>query len=367
MSTLLRLCLDANEGRGVLPCPACGRPLLLAVNRMGRLLIAWDYFWPLRPGAQAMLICSELECAYTEPVEITRIPADAMVFNPFRAASLWSSQEHTRGRTLRELAAEIERLQLLRRNRPNPKLPSLIHFWRNRYRFLQDFLASTLSQGYDSGEEICCETSTGTERGRVMALMEEGVLLERRNTGELVYLPAGDLHSAWMSGGYRTPLRLDFAVPDSRPSGLHAVQTVRRYVVIGGHALSYGGVTRFGICPVYTNDPKAAKELGLMPNGDQSFMGEFPAVLIERTYLLLRYCYVQGYRLYLEAETNDADWLRLETRDLAAARALHMTRDGLWLFGRRRALRWWRDFRRDEIERVEERQITIRRPRWRRR
>jgi len=364
---LLRLYLDQNEGVASVRCPVCSRLLLPAAKRMGRMVVAYGGGFVARPGARVLLVCPSYECDYQEPVEIARTPQDAVVFSTVRAASRWQQHERMYQRTIGEIRQEIERLIGLYEQTANPKVPSAVKQWREKLGFSVHMARDYLERSYREDCEIYCRTKETEMRGKVKALLQDGVLFERVNNGGTVLIQTDDVHNVAMSGVAFRPLRFDFSDRSNRVQpGIRTQSLCRYFVVYGGQSLCYGGITKHGICSAHTEDPAVAHALGLPLDENSAYHSEFPAALADRWYILLRYCWVKGHRLYVTSFTTDPDVLELETRNLAAAQELHMRRAWTWC-GQREALRWQRLFHRSEIEDEEEREVPIRMPRARRR
>lgn len=358
---MLRLYLDAAEGAAAIGCPACGRPLLLGAERMGRLLVGYRGGFSVRPGRRALLVCPGYECKHQEEVEIAGAPADAVPFSALHAAGRFMLEERFHELTLDEMKQELDRLVTLFRQAGSPKLVSAIRYWKERYQFAYWHVLDYLEQSHREGREVVCDGKARSERGTVVALLHDGVLLERSGSGDTILLRAGDLHSVAFCMQRGPEQRFDFGNRSAVAPGNRPIHTPDRFVVITGQELALDAVTRHGKCRVHTRDREAAGALGLrMAHGDM-YAGEFPTLFVDRCFLRVRYCQVQGRRLHLQSETRDPDVLQLGTRDLETARALDMHRSLTWI-GQRNALRWWRFFHRSEIEKVEEVRVPLRLP-----
>jgi len=363
---MLRIYLDFNEGVSTIPCPTCGRPLLLAAERMGRWTVAYEFGFRVRPGRQVMLVCSGYECEYVEPIEIADKPDDAVILSASRAAACFQNEEEAWRLTLTELWEKINTVTAICRRTGNPKLPAAVRYWRERYSWIYSHVVTYLKRSLDEGSEVVCYgREQYHEQGRVRSLVDDGVMLERSSSGELVHVRLGDLHFAATCMGSR-PRRFDFDGRDALVPGNSVQWTPRLHVVVGGYPLAFDDITSRGLCRVHTRDPEAARALGIFNPRLSSYPGEFPSVLVERTYLRLRYHWVQGHRLYLLSQTRDPCVLQLATHKLETARALSMRRQWDPIL-RRKALRWFEFFRTDEIEKSEEIQVPMRLPRRKRR
>lgn len=357
---MLRLFLDSNNGACMLLCPTCRRPLLLGAERMGRLLVGYRGPFRIRPGRRALLVCPTYTCDYQEEVEIARSSADAVIYSPSGAASRFQVDVRDWERTVDELKQEIDRLAEQYERGGHPKLLSAIRFWVEKYRFAYWHVADYLKESYREGREVVCTGKDRSERGKVVALLDDGVLLERAFTGETIFLRAGELQMVAFIMDWTRNFRFDFGERSGVHTGNHPMHSPTRFAVVSGHTLAVESINRRGICHVKSPDPKVAEVLGLIPSRG-TYVGELPIALLDRLFRRVRYCHVQGHRLYFMSITKDPEILQLGTHDLDTARELKMFRQMTYV-GQRHALRWWRYFRRDEISAEEEIQVPIRPP-----
>jgi hypothetical protein len=359
---VLRLYLDAHDGASLIPCPQCGRPLLLGAQRMGRWLVGYRRGFRVRPGQQAMLVCPAYDCTYSEDVLIASVPHDAVIYSAVKAAWNFSLEERSHQRTLDEVHQMIHRLRKQYTQGGHPKLPSAVRFWREHLGFMRWNIKEYLQRSFKEGCQVHCEGKGWAEQGNVKVLMEHGVMLERSDTGETVFIRAGDLRGVAYKGGVweHQPSRFDFGRKRPHRPATHPVFTPTHYVIIDGCPLILDGVTTHGLCRVRSDDPRVMEALQLWnPRDEFAYAyGEFPLALAERYYRVIRYCQVRGYRMHLRSFTKNRDFVQLETRDLEAARALLMDRS-IQFDGERNALRWWGYFHRDEITGHEEVQVPL--------
>jgi len=358
---LLRLYLDQNEGVASIRCPHCTLPLLPAAERMGHMVVAYGGGFVARAGAQVLLVCPSYECDYQEPVEIARKPQDAVVFSTCQAASRWQMRERVYERSIGEIRQEIERLIRLHDETGNPKLPAAIKVWSEQLGFSQYLARDYTERSYRDDCEIWCQTTTENMRGKVKALMHDGVLFERASDGKTVLIQLADIYHVTLAGLCTwSKQRFDFRDDPDNPKPGNVPQFMqRRFIVYGGQTLCFDGVTKHGICRAHTKDPAVARTLGLPLDENSAYHGEFPVVLVERYYHLVRYCWVKGHRLHMTSLTRDPDVFQLATRSMEAARELRMRRNWTWC-GQREALRWHRFFDRQEIENEVDVEITLR-------
>lgn len=356
---MLRLFLDYNDGAAIIPCPQCSAPLILGAERRGRWVVGYRGGFGVKPGKTALLICPGFHCGHREPVEIADSTTDAVAYSPSHASGMFQMELRLYEKTLDDLRAEMMRLHERYCESGEPKLPWALRMLKERYQFeywnIKDYLERSLSEG----REVVCEGRGRTERGRVQAVLHDGVLFERTETREVVFLRSGELRSVSFRMELR-PQRFDFGEKSHR-TGHHPIHTPFRFVVVTGFHLGLDTVTRYGLCRVRTHDPVVARAMRMRQVQEGLYLGEFPSALVERTYRSVRYCHVRGRRLHLLSFTRDPDVFQLETRDFDAARELRMHRAWHWL-GQRQALRWWGYFHREEIEEQEELRVPMRLP-----
>lgn len=358
---MLRLYLDAHDGASLIRCPQCGSPMLLGVRRMGLWLVGYRRGFRVRPGHPAMLVCPAYECPYTEDVVIASTPDDAVIYSAVNAGWKFDLAEQSHQRTLDEMHQIVHRLRRLYSQGGHPKLPSAVRFWRERLGFMHWHIKEYLQRSFKEGCHVYCEGKDWHERGNVKVLMEHGVVLERSDTGETVFIRAGDLRGVAYTGLWEhRRSHVDFSGERPQHLASHPVFTPLHYVVIDGYPLVLDGVTAYGLCRVRSDDARVMEALQLWnPRDEFAYAyGEFPLALAERCYRVIRYCHVRGYRLHLRSFTKNRDVVQLETRDLETARALLMDRSLLFV-GERNALRWDGFFHRDEITAQEEIQVPL--------
>lgn len=361
---LLRLYLDYNDGAGHIPCPVCGRPLVLAAERAGRWTVGYGGGFHIRPDHTVMLVCPSFDCDYRETVEITKAADDAVVYSPAHAAGVWRSEMGAWEKPLDEIGEEIVRLTKLHKQTRNLKLPSAIRFWREEYSFVCWLVKEYLEKSLAEGTEIVCEGRGRRERGYVRGILHDGVLFERSKTGETILLRAGDLRMVAICGQWSNkPDPLDFRDPDEVLPDCHPIYTPTEFVQVAGHTLALNHVTRHNICRVQSEDPAVARFFGLRPTFKDRFSGEVPLGLVEQCFRLDRHCWVQGYRLHLRAVTTDEAIWQLETQDMDTARALRMHHSYLLSLTEKESPSWVRYFHQQEIQRVEETRTPMEPPR----
>lgn len=372
VSAVLRLYLDAHHGLSGIPCPACGQALLPAVQRMGTLLVAYDGQFRARPGSRAMLVCPSYHCDHQEPILIARTSADAVPYSAIRASERWKHQADFWAQSPKGLRDEIRRLEALFRETGRPKLRSAIRCFEWHYQSVLAELTEQVEAACEDEMEVIWTTDDAEEKGRVLALMHDGVLFERSGSGQTLVLPLSDLldityidDEAFFTAE-PVKVRFDFGGRPGMPADVHQVYGPRRFVVVDGHALILDFITRYQVVRVKTTDEAAAKALGLWKTHGESFVGEFPVGLVERSFRLVQHCHVQGHRLHFESDTNHPDIVCLSTRRLEVAQALHLSRRRR-SFASQKGLHWSGFFYRHEITRWEELQATTGRPRYRRR
>lgn len=361
----MRLFLGEKDGAGMIACPECGLPLLLAAERRGRWVVGYDHLH-LRVGRPAMLVCPDLDCHHREDVQIAGTPDDAVVYNSRTAGHLWSMSEHQPFETLGEIRERLIRIAELYRRTGNPKAPSAYRYWREQYRHTYAGIVPELREALKSNTEVILQGKGSSERGRVMELFPDSVLLDRTENNETVLVPLGNLkyvtdyHPAFFVS--RKP-RFDFHDgADDRPHN-HCVHTDTRFAMVSGRRVILSHVSRFGNCQIETSDPEVAQALGLRLRVGHHYRAVVPAGLIDRCFKSVRWCYVHGYRLELHSATTDLEVFQLRTRSMEVARALKMHRE--WsqfvMVGsrERQQLRWWGYFHLSETERTEEKQIPL--------
>lgn len=338
-------------------CPVCRRPLLLAADYRGRWVVSYRTL-ALRSGRAAMLVCPDMGCDYVEPVRIAAAPDDAVVYSSAQAAFLWSRHEDAYEQTLGQLHERLTDLAAIYEKTGNPKVPSAVRYWRDRYRMTYANVTQPLKRAYKERAEVCLEGTGGRQYGRVTALLKHGVHLEQSDGSGRVTVQLADLShvfSVWRLFDKRQ--RFDFSDPAERRPDTRPVSRPTTCVIIDGCRLGLQSVTRRGICRVETADPETARDLGLVQIFPPWYYGELPAGLVERCFRTIRFAYVKGYRMRVRSATNDPEVVQLETREMEAARALKMAQNWLIWNGERHQLKWCKLFHRDEIEYWEEKQL----------
>jgi len=365
---VVKLYLDVNEGASLVPCPRCHSPLLLGFERRGRLFVGYGRGVYLQPGLPALLVCCNYECDHQEPVQIAATPADAVVFSAMHAAGLYKLHVRSWDTTLDELGEQIRDLQDLHRRTGREKLLCAIKALKEEFDYVRHSIRSTLAEASQNGRPVSLMGGAALNlAGRVITTTMRGALLEC-DDGETRLVDAGELCSvAWAYEPPEEPSRFDFGYGSRLPRGAWAIHTPRHCVEIAGHTFNLDNTTNYGICAVHTNDPEVAAELNLWCIYRDRYVGEFPAALVERHFLRLQYCWVQGHRLRLEAYSRVPDLVLLETHDMATAQALQMHRETMYCIGARQRLSWWRHFTWREIDRVEEIRVPLPLPRARHR
>jgi hypothetical protein len=359
---MLRLYLDANDGASLILCPVCRHPLLLGIQKMKRWVVTYRGWISIRPDTNAMLVCPAYECSHTEAVIIARTPEDAVIYSPLSAADMFAWARRVHHLTLYEFMREMSHVKQLYREKGIPKLPSALRFLRSHFEGKYFDLKEALERSCKEDSEVVCEGKDYYERGRVKAMLHDGVLLERSEGGATILVRAGNLdHATAVGPSFDFELEFDFG-KDERPGYTsYPIHTPQRFVVIDGHVLHLEKISCHSFCRVSTHNPETGQALDLWSPDGKNFIGEFPRALIERCYKLIRYGSVEGHRMHVSSFTRDPDVLQLETRDIDVARKFKMCRTFIF-FGQRRALRWVRCFHRQEISTLEEIRVPIRLP-----
>ncbi|MFZ5826051.1 MAG: hypothetical protein ACOY94_17285 [Bacillota bacterium] len=347
----MQLFLTNRDGFGQIPCPRCSRPLLLALSRKGRWLVSYRTGFRVRAGKEAMLVCPDLACDHVERVRIAARSGDAVAFNPW-SASLHFGEPHQYAnarRTLSEVWEQVVQLKQEYDQTGNPKIPSLFRFWREEYRLKYWGLRYTLQQAHERKSEVVCVGKGWKMQGRVVSLVDRGLLIEPGEGGEPVYIALGTLTGTghvW-SGPWpfkRPALRFDFGGGGSATLGAYSHNPPQRFAVVGGHSVELLSVSPGGVCQVATSDPHVARALHLWGDNGRRFTGEVPAVLVERVYRVVRYAHVGEHRLHLISQGFGR--VRVETKSLKTAEALQMNRCAETA---RRSLRWWKEYALSDI------------------
>ncbi|HYF80374.1 MAG TPA: hypothetical protein VD973_24965 [Symbiobacteriaceae bacterium] len=361
----MRLFLGEGDGAGMIACPACGLPLLLAAERRGRWVVGYNHLH-LRNGRAAMLVCPDLDCHHREDVQIAGTSDDAVVYNSHHAAHLWSETDKQPFETLGERRERLMRIAELHQRTGNPKAPSAYRYWREQYRQTYGWIVPELKYALKSQVEVILEGKETSERGRVMDLLADSVLLDRTENHETVLVPLGSLrlvahyHPAFFPS--RKP-RFDFHEGPSNRRENHPVSTPTRFAMVSGRRVILSEVSRFGKCLIETPSIEVAQALGLQLRVGDHYQAVVPAGLLDRCFKSVRWCHVRGHRLELHSATAKPGVLQLRTRSMETARALKMHRQ--WsqfhMVGRRerQQLRWWGYFHETEIERTEEKQVPL--------
>lgn len=306
-----------------------------------------------------MLICPDMECDHREDVEIVASPADAVIFSSSSAGWNWKIHEQWNRLTLSEILIRMNEIAELYRETGNPKLPSFYRFWRWEYRMTYWRIIHPLRKAVGKKDRMVLSGRNLNVQGRIKELLKHSVVVEQSNGAGTKMVSLGDLRNvahAWE--GPKRPLRFDFATGSEWSGDFHVIQPSTRFVIVTGQRLILNDVTMHGLCRVQTDDEAVAGGLGMTRFPD-SYKGEVPAALVERSFRAIRFGYVQGYRLLVRSVTTNPDIFVLATRNMEAARAFKMHRDEWIWCGEREQLRWWRYFHRDEIERMEEKQIPL--------
>ena len=308
-----------------------------------------------------MLVCPGLDCEYVEQVQIADRPDDAVIFSSSSAAWRWSLLESAHQLTLGEIEERLWHLRRLYAQTASPKLPSQYRYWRERGRFQYWNNWHDLNRHMKENDEADLEGKDFRFKGRVLEFLDDRtVLIARSDNGETVVVRIDDLHNVYGVWNWPRSLRFNFGDgSDALKEGNHVIHTSTRFAVVMGHRVGLDSVTRHGICRVRTSDPETARSLNLRLSFPNTFSGELPVALVERAFKAVTHCYVGGYRLNFLSITNDPEIVQVGTRNMEAAQALKMRRDGIHWIGQRQQLRWWRFINLSMIERFEEKQIPI--------
>lgn len=357
---MLHLSIDVNEGVSIIPCPRCGRPLLLGYAKMGRLLVLYDG-GVRRSRGPALLVCPELTCSHQEPVELVRDSLDAVAFNPFGAYWHFQAQQDSYHRSIAEMDRMMKQYAEQYSETHNPKLPSLIRFWRKRFEYTCSSVTHTVHEAQRKREAVHLVGPNLDETGYVKSIRSDGVVLRRTKTDEEIFCEAGELHSAWMTN---PKLALSLKEEDDGPGSRHwygDIQTINEghcFAVVDGHTFQIEHALYYGMVRLHTKDAALAKAYGFIESVNDLWVGEWPAALIQRAYRRIRLCYVHGFRLRIASATTDPDVFQVATSRLHIAEALGMKRPKL-IFCTRRGLSRdrFRFFHRREIDRIEELQV----------
>jgi hypothetical protein len=199
---MLRLFPDYNDGTSELRCPVCHRRLVLAAERMGRMVITYDHGFRIRPGRPALLVCPDYDCPYREPVEIAASAADAIPFEPIAGGRTFFLEQHLHDYTFGEVGAELQRLSALYKQTGNPKLPAAVHCWRQHYQYQYWNIRRYLTESFAEDKRVSLEFGKDAPGllGKVRGLLHDSFLFERTDNGQTVLLNTADLRSvafAW--------------------------------------------------------------------------------------------------------------------------------------------------------------------------
>lgn len=360
---MLHLSIDVNEGAGVIPCPRCGQALLLGYEKMGRLLVLYD--GPVsRSRGPALLVCPEVDCSHQEPVRLVKDTLDAVAFSPFCASHIFMARSEYHDRSIAEMDAQIKRYKRQYRETQNPKLPSLIRFWRQRFDNTLSTVTHYVHEAHRKRDKIHLVGPNLDEVGYIKAIQANGVFLQRSESEEEVFCEAGQLHSAWP---YFSALELDDdedevkSAPGSAKSygDIRMTQEPSCFAVIDGTTFELERNSFYGMVRLHTRNAALARTYGFVESAPGHWLGEWPAALVQRAYRRIRLCHVGGYRMHISSATNNPDVFQVETHRHDVAMALGMSQKGGYLWVTRRGVvrTYYRFYHTDEVDRLEELQI----------
>lgn len=358
---MLHLSIDVNEGAGIIPCPRCGRVLLLGYQKMGRLLVLYD--GPVRRSrGPALLVCPELDCPHEEPVRLVKDNLDAVAFNPFYASNVFMARCEYRERSIAEMYSLIKRYKREYQETKNPKLPSLIRFWRQRFEYTYSSVKHSVHEAHRKKGKIHLVGPNLDEIGYVKSIDSKGVLLQRSESEEEIFCEAGQLHSAWL---YFTAFDLaELEDPKSAPGSAHNYGNVRTvheaccFAVVDGNTFEIERRSFYGWVRLRTKDATLAQAYGFIEIDPGRYVGEWPAALVQRAYRRIRLCHVGGRRLRISAATNNPEVFQVETHHYNVAQALGIPWNDFICGSRRGTFRCFnRFYRTSEVDRIEELQV----------
>lgn len=359
---MLQLSIDVNEGAGVIPCPRCGQALLLGYDKMGKLIVLYD--GPVkRSRGPALLVCPEVDCSHQEPVQLVKDNLDAVAFNPFYASHIFMARQDYRNRSIAEMDELIKGYKRQYKQTENPKLPSLIRFWRQRFEYTCSSVTHSVHEAHRKKGKIHLVGPNLDETGYIKAIQENGVYLQRVQTNEEIFCEAGQLHSAWL---YTMVIARDEDEADGPVQGtaksygdLKTVHEPSCFAVIDGHTFEVERTSFYGWVRLTTRDAALAQAYGLVEVQSDQWVGEWPSALVQRAYRRIRLCHVGGYRMRISSATTNPEVFQVETTRLHIAEALRMPKSARrnWLTMRGVYRVNHRFFHRDEVDRIEELQV----------
>jgi hypothetical protein len=349
---MLQLSIDYNDGTGFIPCPTCGQPLVLAYEKLGRLLVGYDNHIVYRRGP-ALLVCPVVDCPHQERIRIVNDSLDAIAFNPAWAAWYYDARERERKRSISEMRQMVNQYRELFEQTGNRKLPSLVRYWQQRFDRTLSWLRSSVQQAHEKQEEIHLTGPDLDEQGYIKEIKKDGLLLKRTETNEEVYLRAGQLHSAAVV--MHDPGLFDEEVRDNRYAGIKTVSSPSYFVVIDGHTFAMEHSMFYGMVRLNTKDREVAHKYGFIEVRPGHFVGEITAAVVQRAYRRIRLCHVKGCRVAVKSDTTDPEVFQVHTKNQRVADALNMPDTKMLLLTRRGPQKWRnRFFHRSEVERMEE-------------
>lgn len=359
---MLHLSIDVNEGAGIIPCPRCGQALLLGFEKMGRLIVLYD--GPVkRSRGPALLVCPEVDCSHQEPVHLVKDNLDAIAFNPFCASHIFMARQEYRDRSLAEMGELIRQLKRQYKETQNPKLPSLVRFWRERFEYTRSSVSHSVHEAHRKKGKIHLIGPNLDETGYIKAIQENGVYLQRVQTNEEVFCEAGQLHSAWLCAMVLDLEELD-EEEETGPGCARNYGNPRIiyepscFAVVEGHTFELERTSFYGWVRLRTKDAALARSYGFVESTPGYWVGEWPSALVQRAYRRIRLCRVGGYRMRISSATSNPEVFQVETHHYNVAAALGMPKSGYLCSSRRGAVRsHYRFFHHSEVDRIEEIQV----------
>lgn len=317
-------------------CPRCGRELLVAYVAGGEMeVLTW--YCLLGDEAQIAeswhLVCGNFDCPHEEEVAFVRKPAGAVLFDMDEASALFSAETgygEMNPAGDREMMEQLEELYDASGNR---KLPSLIDglqwSYDERMQQLREWLPTV-----PAGRTVSIHHSGAHWDGHVVMYSDSHLLLRPAGGAEVLALPFEEI--SFFGPRY---FRDEPEAVEAAPQQSHTiVMCNRERCVVKGQHLHLDEVDRFGRHHCRTWDPGVGKALGMEQLSETCYKGVFRRSEVEGRYDLRRIVRVAGHWVEWFGPTAQAGVMAVKTEDPAAARSLGLKpwqpwfpdEDGTW-------------------------------------
>ncbi|MFZ5828426.1 MAG: hypothetical protein ACOY94_29335 [Bacillota bacterium] len=305
-------------------CPRCGSETLLAyAHDDDYTVVTWDSLAEEEEEATPdawYLICQDFHCPYEEQVERVHDPGEAELFDLHRSS--WVFEEETvptggHPAGLKELIAYLEEV---RETHPHRKLDALLDDAHWCYNEAMNRIRRWVKQ-VPLGRKIHLGLYTDAIKATFIMATEERILVQTLPEGEMVGIGLEEI-SAFRPLSFLDddePKQPQWPLP---PDSVISIFPSREYIVVRSFHLRLSEVDRFGLFHISSEDPAAARVLGLKPESEGYWRGHFGRRDIESRYAKKRMVRAKGYWFEVYGETNHSRSPAVFTENPAAAAAL---------------------------------------------